>query len=728
LSVLLLASAVQAATYTVGAAGDYATIQAAIAAAGNGDTIQILDAVHTEQGIAVNKSVTIEGLGAGQTIVQAHANEDTATNRVFSIAAGQAVTIRDMTVRHGKVVGDSARAGGIDNLGTLTLVNVVVTLNRAVATDWSDAVGGGIYSAGTLSVVGCTISANMSMGATEHEGGRGGGIINAGTANVVNTTICGNFAGDYGGGCFESDSGMTLVNCTVSHNSARQGGGLMSSWGLPGHGMFIKNTIVSDNTAYTGCCQDIDGTINSLGYNLIRDVSAANGGLDTTNGSNTGVGNVIGEDPLLGALADNGGPTPTRAVPANSPAVDQIAAGTNGMGTDPLDIDQCGVTRPQGSAGDIGAYEYVPVAPTVTTAVVSNVSTASADGGGEVTADGGAAVTARGLCWNTAGTPTIASSKTSDGTGTGTFTSSITGLLPGTTYHLRAYATNSAGTSYGDEVTFTTTAVSPTVITAAVTNVSSSTATCGGLTTTDGGAEITARGVCWNTTGTPTIGDSKTSNGTGIGVFTSNLTGLSPGMTYHVRAYATNSIGTSYGDEATFTTAAIAPSVATAAVSSVTPSAAVCGGEVTATGGANVTARGVCWNTGGSPTVADSKTANGTGTGAFSSNLAGLSPSTTYYVRAYATNSAGTSYGQAVTFTTAAELVVPEDPADPPASPSDPEEPNTDPPPTDEDPTHPVGDPDGEGDAEPPTCGWGTIFPWMLAFTGMGLMRCRRRR
>ena len=94
--------------------------------------------------------------------------------------------------------------------------------------------------------------------------------------------------------------------------------------------------------------------------------------------------------------------------------------------------------------------------PTVTTIAISNIDKTTAMGGGNVTADGGATVTARGICWSTSQNPTISGSHTTDGTGTGTFTSNMTGLEPNTTYYVRAYATNSAGTAYGDQVSFTT--------------------------------------------------------------------------------------------------------------------------------------------------------------------------------------------------------------------------------------------------------------------------------
>ena len=94
-----------------------------------------------------------------------------------------------------------------------------------------------------------------------------------------------------------------------------------------------------------------------------------------------------------------------------------------------------------------------------TTAAVTSITATTATSGGTVGADGGASVTARGVCWSTTTNPTIADSKTTDGTGTGTFPSAITGLTSGTTYYIRSYATNSVGTSYGPEVIFTTLAI-----------------------------------------------------------------------------------------------------------------------------------------------------------------------------------------------------------------------------------------------------------------------------
>ena len=294
------------------------------------------------------------------------------------------------------------------------------------------------------------------------------------------------------------------------------------------------------------------------------------------------------------------------------------------------------------------------VIPTLSTTAISSISYTTAASGGSVTDSGGAAVTTRGICWNTAGTPTISDSHTSDGAGIGTFTSPLSSLTTGTLYYVRAYATNSAGTAYGSVLSFTTLSISaPTVTTTSITSITQTTASGGGTVSSDGGASVTARGICWNTSGTPAISDSHTSDSSGTGTYTSSLSSLSSGTHYYVRAYATNSAGTAYGDTVSFTTLAITlPTVVTASVSSITTTSATGGGTVSSDGGATVTARGVCWSTSAAPTLANSYTANGTGTGSYTSSITSLTTGTKYYVRAYATNSIGTAYGSDSSFTT----------------------------------------------------------------------------
>ncbi len=194
--------------------------------------------------------------------------------------------------------------------------------------------------------------------------------------------------------------------------------------------------------------------------------------------------------------------------------------------------------------------------PTLTTTAVSGISATTASGGGTITSDGGASVDSRGVCWATSVNPVVGGSCTSDGAGTGAFISSITGLTPSTAYHVRAYATNSVGTGYGNDVTFSTLPASalPTLTTTAVSGITGTTASSGGTITLDGGTPVTARGVCWDISVNPVVGGSCTSDGTGTGTFASFITGLTPSAVYHVRAYATNSAGTGYGNDLTFST------------------------------------------------------------------------------------------------------------------------------------------------------------------------------
>ena len=206
-----------------------------------------------------------------------------------------------------------------------------------------------------------------------------------------------------------------------------------------------------------------------------------------------------------------------------------------------------------------------------------------------------------------------------------------------------SFTVNSAKTLVAN---FTTNSILPTVTTSNVTSVTQTTATCGGNVTDDGGNSVTARGICWSTNQNPTINDSHTTDGTGTGSFTSNITGLTQNKTYYVKAYAKSRAGTGYGEQKTFTTSNInKPTVTTNNVTNITSNSAICGGNVTDDGGSMVIERGVCWSTSQNPTIEDDHSDSGTGMGSYSLNLTGLVTNTLYYYRAYATNSAGTAYG-----------------------------------------------------------------------------------
>ncbi|MEI7614401.1 MAG: hypothetical protein WCK63_15990, partial [Betaproteobacteria bacterium] len=304
--------------------------------------------------------------------------------------------------------------------------------------------------------------------------------------------------------------------------------------------------------------------------------------------------------------------------------------------------------------------------PTIdSTTAASAITATTATTGGVISSSGGLTMTGEGVCYATTTAPTVANSKAvaNSITAAGPWTSSLTGLTPSTTYYLRAYASNSMGTAYGPEVSFTTTAPSAPILSAttAASSITGSSATSGGTVTIPNGAPITAQGVCYATSTGPTTSNSVAAAVSIVqsGTFTSSLTGLTGGTTYYVRAYATNSTGTGYGPEVSFTTSAGVPVVTTTTATSIAATTATSGGGISATGGATITANGVCWSTTSGPTVLLSTKTSDTAvqSGGFSSSLTGLAPSTTYYLRAYATNSVGTAYGPEVTFTTTAPTV-----------------------------------------------------------------------
>ena len=339
---------------------------------------------------------------------------------------------------------------------------------------------------------------------------------------------------------------------------------------------------------------------------------------------------------------------------------------TSGSGTGSFSCDLTGLsagttyyirayaTNSKGTAyGEQNSFTTGTSVPTVTTGAVSNITSSSASVMGNVTSDGGATITARGICYSTSQNPTISNKKVTAGSGTGSIIYSLSRLSAGTTYYVRAYATNSKGTAYGEEKSFTTGTSVPAVTTGTVSNITSSSASVIGNVTSDGGATVTARGICYNTSQNPTISNKKVTSDSGTGTFNCSLSRLSASTTYYVRAYATNSAGTAYGEEKSFTTEETSvPIVTTGIVSDITSSSALVTGNVISSGGVSVDVRGICYSIFSNPTTSDSKVTSGSGMGSFSATLSGLTDGTTYYVRAYATNSNGTAYGEEISFTT----------------------------------------------------------------------------
>ncbi|TXI64190.1 MAG: RagB/SusD family nutrient uptake outer membrane protein [Flavobacterium sp.] len=308
---------------------------------------------------------------------------------------------------------------------------------------------------------------------------------------------------------------------------------------------------------------------------------------------------------------------------------------------------------------DIDSITYilpnVNLLSTVTTNQVSISSSIMVLSGGNISSDGGSSITQRGVCWNTAPSPTLANNFTIDGTGIGGFTSNVLPLNPATTYYLRAYATNQTGTAYGNEIIFTTpnpdqTLQLPSVITGDITYQDGLIALGGGTVSIPSGA-VTSRGICWAIGTTPTINSSHSLDGQGQGQFNSSLNNLLPNTIYRVRAYATSDAGVAYGEEKLFRTNNY-PSVFRIIPKFIYNTSVSLELAVLFDGNSNITQRGVCWSTQENPTILNSSSIIGSGEGYYYKILTGLTPNTTYYIRPFATNGIGTSYGETIIINT----------------------------------------------------------------------------
>lgn len=297
-------------------------------------------------------------------------------------------------------------------------------------------------------------------------------------------------------------------------------------------------------------------------------------------------------------------------------------------------------------------------APQIFTRTISNIAGVSANSGGIVLDSGGLSLIAKGICWSTNPNPTIAlSTKTNEGSTSANFTSLLTNLTPNTRYYIRAYATNSFGTGYGGDTSFITRASSPaSVRTRGAFSIAATTVKAGGIIIDSGGINILAKGVCWSTSPNPNISlPTKTIENNSLSTYESLLTNLNPNTLYYVRAYVTTNLGTYYGSDSSFITFSVSlPIVQTLSpLSTVSGTAARSGGNIIDSGYAPIFSRGICWGTSPNPILGiANQVFTGTGSGRFFSLFSGLSPNTRYYVRAFATNAAGTAYGSDSSFIT----------------------------------------------------------------------------
>ena len=331
-------------------------------------------------------NLTINGPGANLLTVSGNN-----AVRVFVINSGKIITLAGLTITNGMVTDASPSGplgGGIYNSGTLTVVSSTLSGNSASGSN-SNGRGGGIFNnAGTVNMTNSTLSGKTASSSSG--GGFGGGILNnGGTVNVTNSTLSGNTASGsinssgFGGGICNIVGTLNVVSSTLSGNTASVGGfgGGISNSGNSGVTANVKNTIIAGNTVAGTSTQgpDVQGSFASQGYNLI--------GNNANSIGFTATGDQVNVNPMLGPLANNGGPTQTLALLPGSPAIDKGAAANIAGTATPITTDQRGVTRPvddasippatSGNDSDIGAFELNAPEIAVVETGVGNI----ADGG-----------------------------------------------------------------------------------------------------------------------------------------------------------------------------------------------------------------------------------------------------------------------------------------------------------------------------------------------------------
>lgn len=204
-------------------------------------------------------------------------------------------------------------------------------------------------------------------------------------------------------------------------------------------------------------------------------------------------------------------------------------------------------------------------------------------------------------------------------------------------------------------------AVAPTVVLNSITLITKNGCNYQAEVTSDGGSTITARGVSFYTAADCSGPYLDSTSAAGLGVYGGSMTILNSGVTYYARAWAENSVGRSVSGIISFTTtsAATIPGIGINGISNITGTSADVACEVLSKGGGTISVSGICWNTSGFPTTASSKTTNGiTQVGTFTSVMAGLTGNARYYVKAYATNEAGTSYSAESNFLTTGRVLI----------------------------------------------------------------------
>jgi hypothetical protein len=308
--------------------------------------------------------------------------------------------------------------------------------------------------------------------------------------------------------------------------------------------------------------------------------------------------------------------------------------------------------------GNVRSFKTPSRPPTVLTEPASGVTHQSASLAGNVTSDGGSTVTQRGFYWSLSNpNPTQNDNVLNAGNGTGSFAAPLTDLQGGRTYYFRGWASNSFGTTLAPNVISFTTAPAkiPIIGTTSVSSVTRNTAYAASNVTSNEGAQVTEYGFCWSTSPNPTylLPTRRRFTGSILGAFNNTISGLSAGTTYYLRAYAVNAAGPGYSPQQVFTTTPVVlPTVTMTAASGTGTTTGMIYANVTDDGGSTVVARGFIVGTTNPPSGPLNQV--GSGLGAFSLPLSSLAAGRTYYVRAYAINSLGTTAlsSNILTFTT----------------------------------------------------------------------------
>ncbi len=457
IALCLLPFGVFGATHTVTSNGDDNSanqLRTLIGAASPGDEIVFAlssgnETITLSLGqLTIDKNLTIDGSNSGGSgvavTIQAASTPNTAAYRVLNINSGT-VSLNNLTIRHGNLPDGTYLLGAglsISGGANITIDACHILENSCYFP------GGGIYlNESTLTIANSTIANNVAE--------KGGGIFSYySTFTMTNSTVYNNTADyNYGGGLYFQKYTATIINSTICENSCgylNGGGGI----GAEDVTLSIKNTILANNTGGASN-NDFDNYYSTVIDNGSNIVEYSNEYTWSATGDITGEqANLFGTGQATQTLADNGGPTQTLAILEGS-----VATGA-GIWDASITTDQRGESR--SDPPTIGAFEYQFAAPTLNTSSVSNIATTSATMGGNITDDGGASVTERGVVYSVTSTnsnPQINGTgvtKNTNGTGTGTFSESITSLSEFTNYSVQAYAINSEGTSYGGVQTFTT--------------------------------------------------------------------------------------------------------------------------------------------------------------------------------------------------------------------------------------------------------------------------------